>query len=311
MKTLILGAGAMGCLYGAKLKEAGYEVTLIDINVPHMDAINARGLQIKIGEEEHLVPIAACKAEDFYEPADFLIVFTKNIYSRSALESVRHLITEQTNLVSFQNGLGNETLMREYADEAHIIVGTTSFPSDLVGNGSIVSDGTGITKMMTVDGTVTPALLTLESMLGRAGLNPQVTQQVFAAIWEKAAFNAAVNALSAVTLLPIGYLGQTTEGTYLAHVVIDETVRVAEKKGINVSAGQVHALADRLFQEHFDHCPSMLQDVLQRRTTEIEFINGAIAREAEALGMEVPVTKTLYQIISIVQQTYQHRLTAS
>ena len=107
--------------------------------------------------------------------------------------------------------------------------------------------------------------------------------------------------------MPQGYLGQTKEGMELAHTIVSEVISVAHAKGIRADGNHVHKNVDELLTTHFEHCPSMFQDVLKGRQTEVEFINGAVVHEAEALGMEVPVTKTLYYLVSIYQQTYPHR----
>ncbi len=310
MKFVVLGAGAMGCLYGAKLRKAGQEVTFIDVNVPHMDAINRDGLLVRWKDGEEHIRIPAMPAEQYAGTADALIVFTKSVFSAAALASISGAIGPDTQLISFQNGLGHERVMGKYADEDHIIIGTTNFPSDLLGNGVIASGGEGVTRMMTVSGKLTPAVQELEGIFKAAGLHPELTKDVFCAIWEKVAFNAALNSLTSATLLPQGYLGQTKEGKELAHAIVTEVCGVARKKGIPADTEHVLATVDKLFTEHFDHCPSMFQDVLKGRTTEVEFINGAVVHEAEALGMQVPVTKVLYQLVSIFQQTYPYRKTA-
>ena len=307
MKFAVLGAGAMGCLYGAQLKQSGQGVTLIDVNVPHMEAINERGLLVRRESGEESVPISACRAEEYRGVADAVIVFTKSIYSAGALSSLAGAIGPETQLISFQNGLGHEKVMGAYADPDHIIIGTTNFPSDLVGNGEISTCGAGVTRMITVSGKTTPAVQALYEIFRTAGLNPELTADVFQAIWEKVAFNAALNTLTSATLLPQGYLGQTKEGMELAHTIVSEVISVAHAKGIRADGNHVHKNVDELLTTHFEHCPSMFQDVLKGRQTEVEFINGAVVHEAEALGMEVPVTKTLYYLVSIYQQTYPHR----
>lgn len=307
MKFVVLGAGAMGCLYGALLHQAGQEVTLIDVNVPHIEAINEKGLCVKRPTGDEYLPIPACKAEEYQGVADVVIVFTKSIFSASALKSLAHAIGPKTLLVSFQNGLGHEKVMGAHAPMENIVIGTTNFPSDLVGNGTISTGGQGVTRMMTVTGQSTPALEELYRIFLEAKLNPELTPDVFRAIWEKVAFNAALNTLTSATLLPQGYLGQTPEGMELAHAIVHEVCSVAMAKCIAVDEAHVHATVDDLFTAHFHHCPSMFQDVLKNRTTEVDFINGAVVREAEALGVQVPVTKVLYQLVSIFQKTYPHR----
>ena len=307
MKVVILGSGAMGCLYGAYLHKAGQDVTLIDVSLPHIDAINKNGLRLTTDAGDEYLPIPACLAADYKDTADLILLFTKSAFSRAALESISHGIGPDTYLMTLQNGLGHDRLIGEFAARDRIIIGTTNFPSDLTGFGSIAVHGTGVTKMQCLAEQKPAFMDEVEAVFKKAELNPTVTEEVFKAIWEKVSFNCAMNALTSITLLPQGYLGQTKEGHELAHTIADEVLSVAKAKGIPVDADSVHATIDGLFTNHFMHCPSMLQDVLNRRITEIAFLNGAVSKEAQELGMSVPVTDTVYKLVSVIQQTYEYR----
>ena len=121
------------------------------------------------------------------------------------------------------------------------------------------------------------------------------------AIWEKVAFNAALNALTAVTRLDVGPVGDAPEGRELAARVVEEVISVAERKGIAARREAVMAAVAGAFAEHRGHKPSMLQDMLAGRPTEVESLNGAVVREAEALGMTVPITETLYLLVRTLE----------
>lgn len=307
MKFVILGAGAMGCLYGAKLKKAAQEVTFIGANQEHLDVINKNGLRVKQQDSEEIFRIPAFLAKDYHEVADAVIIFTKSTDTACALESFAKAIGPETLLISFQNGLGHERIMGQYADEDHIVIGTTNFPSDRLDYGRIAVRGEGTTRMMAVSGNISPAVAKLAEIFESAGLHPELVPDIFCAIWEKVAFNAALNSLTSVAFVPQGYLGQTKEGYELAHSIVSEVCYVAKEKGISVDEKQVHKTVDMLFTQHFEHSPSMLQDVQRQRMTEVEFINGAVVREAEKMGLCVPVTKVLYYLIRILEQTYPYR----
>ncbi|MGB4438416.1 MAG: 2-dehydropantoate 2-reductase [Sedimentibacter sp.] len=304
MKILVLGAGAMGSLYGGLLKEKGNDVTLVDVSKQHIDEINKNGLMVETLEGKKIIPIKATYAHEVSEKPDLLILFTKTIHSRSALQSLKEQIGKNTMILSLQNGLGNEEVIKEFFSTDRIIIGTTNFPSDLLKPGCVKSKGKGTTKIMSCNGEVTDQLKEIETTLNEAGFNCIITKDVFVSIWEKVAFNAACNTLTAVTRLKLGIVGGTEEGKELARSIAKEVVSVANKKNINADAENVIKLIEQDFIEHAEHMPSMLQDVINSRITEIEFINGAVAKEAEKLGMSVPVTKVLYQLISIVQKNY-------
>jgi 2-dehydropantoate 2-reductase len=305
MKIAVLGAGAMGSLYGGMLSRAGHDVVLIDVSESHIDAVNRKGLVIDGPEELISVRVPAAMASNVKSVPELVILFTKTIYSRSALESVKHLLGPDTWMLSLQNGLGNDALISEYLPQDRIIVGTTDFPSTFVAPGEIRSKGTGTTKIMRADGIQSDAVNKIAEILNEGGFNCIVTQDVFVAIWEKVAFNSAMNAITAATRLKLGHVGTSQEGRGAAFDVAREVISVANAKGIKADIDRVLALMDKDFHEHADHKPSMLQDVLQKRQTEVDFINGAAVREAEKLGMKIPVTKTLYQLIKVIQAHYE------
>lgn len=304
MKTLVLGAGAMGCLYGGLLKEKGNDILLVDVSKPQIEEINTNGLTLETAEGIKLIPIKAKYAHEIAEQPELLILFTKTIHSKSALESLKDKIGPNTYVLSLQNGLGNDEVIKEFVSTDRIIIGTTNFPSDLVKPGYVKSKGKGTTKIMSCNGEITRKLDEIASMLNDAGFNCIITKDVFVSIWEKVAFNAACNALTAVTRLKLGAVGKTDEGRSLARSIAKEVISVANMKNISANADNVIKLIELDFVEHAEHMPSMMQDVLGNRTTEIDFINGAVVNEAEKLGVDVPVTKVLYQLISIIQNNY-------
>ena len=141
MKVLILGAGAMGCLYGAAFHRAGCEVALVDVNRPHIDAINAHGLELETRAGTAFLPIPARLPEEVDAPADLVVVFTKTFHTDAALTGIKAAIGPGTWLLSLQNGLGNDKRLAAHASDDRILVGSSSLPSDLVGPGKVRSHG--------------------------------------------------------------------------------------------------------------------------------------------------------------------------
>jgi 2-dehydropantoate 2-reductase len=230
------------------------------------------------------------------------MVFTKSIHSKQAIESGRHLFGDDTWVLTLQNGLGNVEAIEELVPRSRIIVGTTTCPSDLLGPGRVRSLGQGHTRIFTADECASSGLERICQALQQAGLQCELAPNIFAMIWEKLAFNAAVNSLTAATGLSMGGLGATTEGRELASTIAKEVVAVANRKGV---AAQESVVLDTLIttmRDHAGHLPSMLQDLRAGRKTEVEAINGAVVREAQALGMSVPTTETLYRLVRILEQ---------
>ena len=123
MKVLILGAGAMGCLYGAAFHRAGCEVVFVDVNRAHIDAINARGLELETRAGTELLPIPARLPGEIDEPVDLVVVFTKTFHTDAALAGIAAAIGPETWLLSLQNGLGNDRRLAAHAAEERDLVG--------------------------------------------------------------------------------------------------------------------------------------------------------------------------------------------
>jgi len=301
MYIVSLGAGAMGCLYGGRLSEAGHKVVLVDVWPEHLEAINRDGLVLETAEGTRHIALSARRVEEVKQPPDLLMVFTKSIHTRQAVESGRHLFGAKTWVLTLQNGLGNVEAVEELVPRSRIIVGTSTCPSDLLGPGRVRSLGIGHTKIFTADERASSGLERVCEALQQAGLQCEMAPNIFAMIWEKLAFNAAVNSLTAATGLSMGGLGATAEGRELACAIAREVVAVANRKGIEARESVVFDTLTATMRDHGDHLTSMLQDLRAGRKTEVDAINGAVVREAQALGMSAPTTNTVYQLVRILE----------
>jgi len=302
MRIVVVGAGAMGSLYGGRLKESGQDVVLVDIWAEHVAAINRGGLKIQNEKDVRVIPISACLPHDAGGKADLIIVFTKTFHTEEALNSVKQLVYDQTLVLTLQNGLGNVELLNKFFSPDKIILGTTNFPSDLIGPGHIKSLGAGETKIMAFGNCEVNRLEKIRKALDAAGFKCSVEKDIFPLIWEKVAFNAAMNSLTSVTKLTVGRLGSSPEGRDLTFQVADEVLTVAEIKGLSVNRERVRKMIMEAFVEHYDHMPSMLQDTLAGKKTEIDSINGAVVKEASEAGTAVPATEVLYKIIKVLEK---------
>ncbi|SFM42327.1 ketopantoate reductase family protein [Variovorax sp. OV329] len=301
MKISIVGAGAMGSLFGGLLAESGNDVTLIDVNDAHIDAIRADGLRLATDGSDRHVKLRICRPEEATDVPDLLVVFTKTLHTRAALSGVRHLIGPDVHLLSLQNGLGNVETISEFVDAERVLIGVTTWPADLAGPGHVHSHGKGVVRLMAADGIARPIVEHVSEALSTAGLQCTSDATVWAAIWEKVAFNAALNSICAVSGCTVDQLGLTPDGRRLADEVVSEVLSVAQRLGIDVDPDKCRTSVAGAIAQHKGHKPSMLQDVLAGRRTEIESINGAVVSAAGRLDMEVPTTETLLSLVRLVE----------
>jgi 2-dehydropantoate 2-reductase len=299
MKVLILGAGAMGCLYGAAFHRAGAEVSFVDVNRPHIDAINARGLELETRAGTEFLSIPARLPGEVSEPVDLVVVFTKTFHTDAALAGIAAAIGPETWLLSLQNGLGNDRRLAAHAAEDRILVGSSSLPSDLVGPGKVRSHGEGGSKLYPAFGADPAFAAQVCDLLTAGGLPAALEPEIPIAIWSKAIFNATMNPLCALTRRTPGFLGSHAESRAMIRACVEEGVAVAHASGVPVPAQPIQDLTHVSVTDHADHEASMLQDVKAGRRTEVDAINGAIVEAGKAAGVAAPVLETLWRLVKL------------
>lgn len=305
MKIAVTGAGAMGSLFGGRLAMAGNDVTMIAVSPATIETINRDGIVLDDEAGRHVIPVKAKRAEDMGEKPDLIILFTKTLSSRAALDGARHYIGEGTYILTLQNGLGNIELISEYVGRDRIIAGVTNYASDSKGPGKISSAGSGYVKIMTADLRRSEFLDKVFRTFSDAGFHISIVDDIYTAIWEKAGFNAAINAVTAVCRVPCGGVGSVEEGRRLAAKIAEETAMVANAYGVKASAESIIRNLENSYIAHKDHFTSMAQDVQKKKKTEVEFINGGIVKKAREKGIEVPYTEAVYDLLRIIEDTYE------
>ncbi len=290
----------MGCLFGGLLAERGEEVVLLDVAGRHLAALQAEGLVLRTDAGERRIAVTAGLAADFAGVCDLAIVFTKGPHTEAAIRDAAHLIGARSWALTLQNGLGNAEIIAGAVPQASVAIGMTSWPADLQAPGRVASHGQGDVRLWSRDGQADPALERIAALLSAAGLNAVADAAVEVAIWEKVAFNAGMNPVSAVTRLPVGLMADHPAGPSLARSIVAETLAVARARGLAVDAARVERMIAMAFAEQRAHVPSMLQDVLAGRPSEIETINGAVVAQGEALGVATPVTRAVRDLVRLI-----------
>ncbi len=291
----------MGTLFGARLASVGVPVTMVDVNDAVLAALRREGARCTTDEGALRAPVEAMRAGQLQIGPAMWLVFTKSAHTRSALQSIAHLIGPSTHFLSLQNGIGHAEALQEFAGPSRIAMGVTTWPARLLGPGEVSSLGQGSIRFMPSDGQASEVFAQLAADFNQAGLNSRLDPQVQGAIWEKLAFNAALNGVCGVTRLTVDGLANPL-GHCLIDKVLAEVLAVAHALGVQASVERVCATVQDALAHHRGHQPSMLQDLLAGRATEVEAIHGAVIRAAERLGVAVPLTRTLYQLISLSER---------
>lgn len=309
MKVVVVGgAGAMGGVWASRLDMAGCDVAILDVATDAIDVINRDGLTIERpdGTSVHRLPATDNAGE--IGACDVVIFFTKAHHTRAAAALAAPVVGPDTTVVTLQNGWGNADLLAEFFDPARLQMGVTYLGATLRAPGRIAFT---LTEGPTYLGPYLPgAPLDRARAIGEAmsagGIPTTVTPDVATEIWKKLILNSAALPVSALTRLPSGVMGETEPVLRICDALTAEAAAVAQAKGLSIEAAERAEFLRNLFKRAGAGKTSMLQDVEARRKTEVEVINGAIVREADALGLDVPLHRAMLALIQALESSWQY-----
>lgn len=302
MKIAIIGAGAMGCLYGAYLFKNN-EVVLIDSLNPQVEAINANGLIMLENGIEQTYPIKAFLSGTNIGSVDLVIVFVKSIYTYEAVEANQNLIDKHTIVMTLQNGAGNDRDIMHFVEKNRIIIGTSKHNSVSVGFGKIHHTGSGITTLGAMEQNTNIDKLIIDT-LKKAGLEVEVSDDIQRIIWSKLFVNISVNTLTALTGTKNGYMIQNKDAWNFAKRIIYEAINVAEEDGTYFDRREVLEMVRHVCETVGEGYSSMYQDRKRKVRTEIDKLNGAVIEQAKLYGVATPCNSLVVDLIHAIEGTY-------
>ncbi len=304
MKIAIVGAGAMGCLYGAKLSAVPTnEVYLIDVWKDHIDAINENGLLMEEnGEIITYDKVKGTSDANIAGPCDLAIVFVKSTLTSMAVKTNKAVFGPNTVALTLQNGLGNIDLIRAEIGDNNVIAGTTAHGATMLGPGKMRHAGSGKTIIGELSGKPTDRIEKIAEVLKDAGLETDISDNVLGLVWDKLLVNVGINALTGITKLQNGELLNHPEIEELLEAAVSEAYAVAAAKGIILNYDDPVGHTKAVCVATAANKSSMLQDILNHKLTEIDMINGAIVREGASVGIATPVNSVLTNLIKFIQK---------
>jgi 2-dehydropantoate 2-reductase len=303
MKTVIIGTGAMGSLFGGLLSISGKEVWLVDVWKEHIDVICSKGLAIEKKGTTQNISVNATTDVQSIGKADLILYFVKTYHSKKAVSDSLILKKDDTLFLTLQNGLGNEEVICKQVDRKNVILGVTGQGATLLGPGSIRHAGWGKTYVGELDGKVTDRINQVVQMFRKAGIETEVSSRIHDLVWEKLFVNAGLNALAAMTGLKNGQILDYPETLRLMEGLVNEAIEVAKRKGIRIEGNPIDRVKAVIEATRENRC-SMGQDLDRKRRTEIDAINGAVVREAERLGIPVPYNRMITDLIKVIEKNY-------
>ena len=303
MKMAVVGAGAMGSLFGGLLAESGENIWLYDIWKEHIETINAKGLDIELDGKIRSVSVKATSDKSQIGKTDLVIIFVKSTQTDNAAKTASELVGSSGLVLTLQNGMGNADIIGEYIDHDRIIAGTTSHGATMLGPGSIRHAGIGPTVIGMWSGIEETGIHKIAGLFNHAGIITESVNNVREIIWAKLFVNVGINAITALTGIKNGGIIDLSSTKALSCAAVEEAIQVAGSLGIKVADNTVEHVF-QVAEATKNNRSSMGQDVDKKRLTEINAINGAIVKEAEKLGIHVPVNQTLTTLIETLQAHY-------
>lgn len=300
MKIVVLGAGAMGGLFGAYLSRKN-DVTVVDVNTAVVDKINSEGLEVREpdGSSALYHPHAVTSTQGM-EPVDLIVVFLKAAFSESALTANRGIIGPNTHLMTLQNGSGHEDTLGKFVPQENIIIGTTQHNANVAAPGVSNHGGSGITHMGCVVGSAS-RLQPFADAFTASGLEADVSDDVQKMIWGKMFTNVSASALTAVLQMPLGYISRNEHAWALCSTLIRETVDVAAALGMEFDYEQKLAEVKAVCDNSPNGLTSIYADLRDGRRSEVDTISGSVVRAGKKVGVPTPSHEAVVAIIHAME----------
>ncbi len=293
VKIAVMGAGAVGCYYGAMLARAGHEVTLVG-RAQHVEAVLREGLYLETSAFQARLRVQASTQASAVRGAKLVLFCVKSPDTERAAAELAPYLDPEARLLSLQNGVDNaERLSAALAREA--IPAVVYVATEMAAPGHVRHHGRGELVL-----GASPSSEEIAALFNSAGVPAEVSSNVMGALWAKLIVNCAYNALSAIAQRPYGELVHGAGVSEVMHDVVKECLAVARAAQVRVPERMwesVQRIADTMPAQF----SSTAQDLARGKPTEIDHLNGYVVRRGEALGVATPANRTLHALVKLLE----------
>jgi len=294
MKIVMMGSGGIGGYFGARLAQAGHEVSFVARGA-HLQAIQRSGLRVKseLGDA-HVQPARAVEDPAQAGAADAIVVAVKLWDLESAAQAIRPIVGAQTIVVSLQNGVDKDDVLARAVGKLHVIGGVTHIAAVIAEPGVIAQ--TGKLQRVTVgelDGSRSARVDALVAALQAGAVEAVASDDIRRVTWEKFVFLTAISGMTALTRKPIGPVREHPLTRAMLLDALRETAAVARAEGVALPAGLVEQQTKMIDGLAPAMLSSMAQDLLRGRPLELEWLSGSVVRRGEARGVPTPAHRAI------------------
>ncbi len=308
MHLVLVGPGALGSLFAVRLaphlQKEGNALFLLDHNPVRARDLTRTGFSLQQNDSLFHASVQVTADPGTIPGCDVLLLCVKAIHVGDALLHAAPLITKNTLVIGMQNGMAHLDALLNTAGIAG--AATSSAGATLTAPGRVLFGGAGLTRFGLPAGDI-PVPKELEevvSLFTRAGIEAELVDDIYACLWQKLFINVGINALTAIHGRKNGWLLTTDPIKNIMKEAVTEAVTVAKAKKITITADPL-AETFSVCEKTKENISSMLQDIRNKRPTEIEAINGYIVREGVELGIPTPVNRELVRQVREIEQSRQ------
>lgn len=297
---LVVGTGAMACLFAARLSASGVPVRMLGTWKDGIRALNTYGVRLVDDRgNEYAYPVEATDKPESCQGSQFALVLVKSYQTDLAAQKLAECLIDEGIAVTLQNGLNNHSILEKELGAGRVASGVTTAGATLISPGKVRMGGKGAVSLK-MDSKLQPLI----SDLSQAGFEIETVVDTKTLVWGKLIINAAINPLTAILRVPNGNLVSNPTARRIMNLVTMEAAEVAGAVGVNLpypdAVSEVEAVALRTASNH----SSMYIDVLRGGQTEIDAINGAIVRAGEPAGVPVNHNRLLWLMVKALSSEH-------
>lgn len=300
MKIAIIGAGAMGSIYGGHLSLHN-EVYLVDTSQTIVDIINTSGLKLSENSQDIIYHPRAVTATEGLPEMDLVILFVKSLFSRTALTANKTIIGSGTYLLTLQNGSGHEDILSEFAGRDHIIIGTTEDNGAVLAPGHVRHGGEGKTNIGMLAEDSQGILPAIKEAFDCCGFQIRIHENIQQLIWDKLMTNVSLSAVTGILQVTMGYIAANTYAWNLTERLVKEAVTVANGMGMTFDESSVLERVRTTSRNNPDGITSICADLAAGRKTEVDTISGSVVRAAKKTGVPAPTHEMIVNMIHALE----------
>lgn len=301
MKILVMGAGAVGLFYGARLQQAGEDVYYC-ARGENLRALRERGLEVQSPESDFHLAVRATSDPREFAPYELILFSVKSYDTIAAARQIVGCVAEGGAVMTIQNGVENEAALCTVLPPECVMGGNSRVGAELVAPGRLRHTALGIIEFGELDGSTTPRALRIAEAFKRARILGRLTDDLKTVRWNKLMGNNSTNTVSALGRCTLGAMFGDPDGAALARRLMEETAIAGRAEGARISDEDVERLFNgaRGFANAGEIKTSTLQDLERGKRLEYDAISGAVVRAARRHGISVPATETVYALLKLL-----------